>query len=60
MQARDLKVFDWALSRGVPVAMSMAGGYGHDIQTTVQVQMNTYRIALSHWRRWQNRSKFAY
>ncbi len=60
MQARDLRVFDWALSRGVPVAMSMAGGYGHDIQTTVRVQLNTYRIALDHWRRWQNRRASAH
>jgi len=31
----------------------MAGGYGHDIQTTVRVQLHTYRIALAAWTRWQ-------
>ena len=30
----------------------MAGGYGNDINETVQVQVNTYRVALEYWRRW--------
>lgn len=53
MEARDRRVFEWAWQHRVPVAMAMAGGYGHDIQTTVRVQLNTYRLALSHWQRWQ-------
>ncbi len=57
MEARDRRVFDWAWQRRVPVAMTMAGGYGHDIQTTVNVQVNTYRVALSHWQRWQALSR---
>lgn len=55
MEARDLRVFDWAWQRSIPLAMTMAGGYGRDIETTVRVQLNTYRVAVSHWRRWQNR-----
>jgi len=35
-------------------AFAMAGGYGHDIHQTVQVQMNTFAVALSYWQRWQN------
>lgn len=53
MAARDQRVFDWAWHRQLPVAMAMAGGYGHDIQTTVRVQLNTYRIAQAAWARWQ-------
>ena len=40
-------------ARNAPIAMAMAGGYGHDIQTTVRVQLNTYRIAQAAWARWQ-------
>ena len=54
--ARDRRVFDWAWQRRVPLAFSMAGGYGVKIDETVQVQMNTYRVALEYWRRWQNSS----
>lgn len=50
MEARDRRVFDWALQRQVPVVMTMAGGYGRDIETTLRVQVNTYRVALDYWR----------
>lgn len=53
LAARDQRVFDWAWQHQLPVAMAMAGGYGHDIRTTVQVQLNTYRIAQAAWARWQ-------
>lgn len=55
--ARDRRVFDWAWQRRLPLAFSMAGGYGHDIETTVQVQMNTFAVALDYWRRWQNAAR---
>lgn len=54
MQARDRRVFDWCLERSLPCVFAMGGGYGTDIQTTVQVQYNTYSIALEYWQRWQN------
>lgn len=57
LQARDRRVFDWAWQRRLPLAFSMAGGYGHDIATTVQVQMNTFGVALEYWRRWQNAAR---
>ncbi|OBS31444.1 deacetylase [Tepidimonas fonticaldi] len=53
MEARDRRVFDWAWQRRLPVAMTMAGGYGRDIATTVRVQRTTYAVALSYWRRWR-------
>ncbi len=55
LEARDRRVFDWAWQRGVPLAFAMAGGYGRRIDETVAVQVNTYRVALEYWRRWQNR-----
>ena len=53
LEARDSRVFDWAWQRRVPLAMTMAGGYGHRIEETVQVHINTWRVALDYWRRWQ-------
>ena len=52
---RDQKVFDFARERRIPLAFSMAGGYGRVIEDTVAVQVNTYRIALDSWSRWAAR-----
>ena len=52
LEARDRRVFDWAWQRRVPLAFCMAGGYGVRMEDTVQVQMNTWRVALEYWRRW--------
>jgi acetoin utilization deacetylase AcuC-like enzyme len=54
LQARDRRVFDWAWQRRIPLAFVMAGGYGHEIAQTVDVQVTTYRVALDYWKRWQN------
>lgn len=56
LEARDRRVFDWCFARAIPVAFVMAGGYGTRIEDTVQIQINTYRTALSYWQRWQSRS----
>ena len=53
LEARDRRVFDWAWQRRIPLAFSMAGGYAVKIEETVQVQFNTYRVALEYWARWQ-------
>jgi acetoin utilization deacetylase AcuC-like enzyme len=53
LEARDRRVFDWAWQRRVPVAFAMAGGYGTDIISTVRVQINTYRVAMTYWQKWQ-------
>ena len=52
LEARDRRVFDWAWQRRIPLAFSMAGGYGVEIGQTVQVQVNTYRVALEYWHKW--------
>ena len=54
LEARDRRVFDFAWRRRIPLAFAMAGGYASDIAETVQVQLNTFRVALSYWQRWQN------
>ena len=57
LEARDRRVFDWAFHRRLPLAFAMAGGYGRQIADTVEVQVNTYRVAQAYWRRWQNRAQ---
>jgi len=57
LEARDRRVMDWAWQRRIPLAMTMAGGYGHRLEETVQVQVNTYRVAVEYWQRWQNRPR---
>ncbi|RZJ26358.1 MAG: histone deacetylase [Haliea sp.] len=53
LEARDRRVFDWAFQRRIPLALTMAGGYGVQIEDTVQAQVNTFRAALDYWQRWQ-------
>ena len=57
LEARDRRVFDWAWAKRIPLAFSMAGGYGKEMTDTVQAQVNTYRVAYAYWRRWQNLHK---
>ncbi|HZY19435.1 MAG TPA: histone deacetylase [Ramlibacter sp.] len=57
LEGRDRRVFDWAWEREIPLAMAMAGGYGHRMEDTVQVQVNTFRVATQYWHRWQNRRR---
>ena len=57
LEARDRRVFDWAWQRGLPLAFAMAGGYGHRMEDTVHVQVNTFRAAVQCWQRWHNRRR---
>ena len=54
LEARDRRVFDWAWQRRIPLAFAMAGGYGNDLQDTLQAQITTWRVALQYHHRWQN------
>lgn len=56
---RDRRVLAAARERGVPVALSMAGGYGHDIAVTVSLQLTTLRLAHHSWLAWQQRKAAA-
>ena len=53
LAARDERVLQWCGARRIPLVMVMAGGYGRVMEETVQLQVNSYVIALAHWKRWQ-------
>jgi acetoin utilization deacetylase AcuC-like enzyme len=53
---RDRRVLSALQARCIPVAISMAGGYGRDITTTVAVQRRTLETALQHWQGWRAES----
>ena len=42
---RDAFVIDICREVGIPVAITIAGGYGHDLDHTVQIHLQTARIA---------------
>lgn len=48
LAARDEKVLRACGARGIPVAVTMAGGYGRAIDDTVDVHVRTIRIAAAH------------
>ena len=56
---RDRRVLAALRERGIPVALSMAGGYGHDLATTVQAQVNTLNLAAESWAAWQRMKESA-
>ena len=58
LMARDRRVFDWCFERSIPLAFAMAGGYGARLEDSVQVQVNTFSVAVEYWQRWQNRRTF--
>lgn len=49
---RDRRVLEAARQRGIPVALSMAGGYGRVIDDTVAIQFNTVLLASQLHRQW--------
>ena len=51
---RDRCVLSAARERRIPVALSMAGGYGRVVEDTVQVHLGTIRAAIASWRQWNN------
>ena len=51
MRERDERVFAFARVEGLPVAVAMGGGYGRQIDTTVEVHFNTVVAACAHWER---------
>ncbi len=50
---RDRRVLDGCRARGIPIAIGMAGGYGHDIADTVAVHFATLQAALASWQAWR-------
>jgi len=45
LRRRDEVVFQACSDAGVPVAVTLGGGYGQDIQDTVEAHCNTVRAA---------------
>lgn len=45
LQARDQLVIGRALEMGIPVAVTLAGGYAVKVQDTVEIHANTWRAA---------------
>ncbi len=52
MQQRDKAVFQYALDRKLPLAFSMAGGYGKEITSTVDIHFQTIQTALQFWQKY--------
>jgi acetoin utilization deacetylase AcuC-like enzyme len=48
---RDQQVFEFAEQLQVPIAVTMAGGYGRDVETTVAIHLQTVRLAFQSWQR---------
>jgi acetoin utilization deacetylase AcuC-like enzyme len=46
MRLRDEAVLQYALDRNLPIALSMAGGYGKEIESTVEIHFQTIKTAL--------------
>ena len=55
MAERDRRVLGATRERGIPVAMSMAGGYGKVLEDTIDVQIATLSAAQASWEQWQER-----
>ena len=45
LDKRDRLVFEAAGSRGVPVAITLAGGYARNVEDTVRIHTNTILAA---------------
>jgi acetoin utilization deacetylase AcuC-like enzyme len=46
MRKRDQHVYSWAAANTLPVAIAMAGGYGKDMNLTVEIHAQTIVSAL--------------
>ena len=46
IQRRDETVFQYAMGHQIPLALSMAGGYGKNIESTVDIHFQTIKSAL--------------
>ena len=46
IRKRDQQVYNWAAGSALPVAIAMAGGYGKDINLTVEIHAQTILSAL--------------
>ena len=54
---RDRRVLALLGRPDIPVALAMAGGYGHDLDVTVAIQAATMAAAIDAWRAWRDRCR---
>ena len=54
LKARDERVFSWAHEMRSPLAFVMAGGYGTQMEDTLQVQINTFHAGQAAYQAWGN------
>ncbi len=52
MRQRDECIFQLGLDRQIPIALSMAGGYGKEIESTVDIHFQTIQTALRYQQRY--------
>lgn len=52
---RDALVFEAGLARDLPIAVAMAGGYGHEIENTVAVHLQTVTMAARYHQLYRQR-----
>jgi acetoin utilization deacetylase AcuC-like enzyme len=50
MAQRDAEVLHWTRALGIPMTLTMGGGYADPIDITVQAQAQTITLALQAWR----------
>jgi acetoin utilization deacetylase AcuC-like enzyme len=50
---RDRRVFAALRARRIPVAVSMGGGYGQDVDETVAIHLRTLQEAAASWALWR-------
>jgi acetoin utilization deacetylase AcuC-like enzyme len=53
MHQRDECIFQFGLDRQIPIALSMAGGYGKEIESTVEIHFQTIQTALQYQQRYR-------
>lgn len=46
---RDARLFRWCEDRGVPVAITLGGGYGRPIEASIEAHANVWRAARAAW-----------
>lgn len=56
---RDRRVLAALRERGIPVVVNMAGGYGRDIATTVEVHCQTLAQAWQSWQAWRAKASLS-
>jgi len=46
---RDRMIYGWARENGIPIAVTLGGGYAFNTRDTVDIHLNTCRAAMELW-----------